>query len=555
MTIPIHKTLFPRRGLIVSCQALPHEPLHGGDAMAKMAKAALQSGAIGIRTNGAADIRAIKDAVDLPVIGLIKRDIPGSAVFITPTLDEVKAVIEAGADIVALDVTDREDRLAKVAELIEYAHQAGACVMADVSTYYEGLAAEKLGADFIGTTLSGYTPYSRQEEGPDLELVKRLSAAVSIPVVAEGKIWTPQEAAEALQAGASYVVVGSAITRPQLITERYVKAVQKMVGSQGGGNSMNQTDKQYAIGVDVGGTKIHAGIVGRDGEVVRTVSLPTLAGEKEVLDRITLAIETLQAESAAAGENYSIRGIGIGTAGQVNRADGSIRFASDLLPGYTGVPVKRLIEERFGLPAAVDNDVNVLVLTEKTLGSGKGASHMLCLALGTGVGGAVMVDGKLMHGAWGGAGELGHMSVDFNGLPCVCGGAGCLEQYASGTGIGKRMRTKLRSMGMPDDSIDSREVFTRWQNGDQAATEVMDETFAALGAAIASLVHTFNPEVIVIGGGVAEAGEKFFERVREEAAKRSMASFLEGVQIVKAYQGNWSGMIGSALQIWESQGA
>ncbi|ULL13540.1 N-acetylmannosamine-6-phosphate 2-epimerase [Paenibacillus sp. H1-7] len=222
--------LFAQRGLIVSCQALENEPLHGGDAMAKMAKAAEMSGAIGIRTNGVDDIRAIKAAVALPVIGLIKRDIPGSAVFITPTLDEVRAIVEAGAEIVALDVTDREDRLEQAASLIEYAHQAGAAVMADVSTFEEGLAAERLGADFIGTTLSGYTPYSPQQEEPDFDLIRRLSARVSVPVIGEGRIWTPEDAAQALACGATYVVVGSAITRPQLITARYVQAVRKQLG-------------------------------------------------------------------------------------------------------------------------------------------------------------------------------------------------------------------------------------------------------------------------------------------------------------------------------------
>ncbi|MEC0202297.1 N-acetylmannosamine-6-phosphate 2-epimerase [Paenibacillus lautus] len=232
MSKTTNRNLFSKRGLIVSCQALEHEPLHGGDAMAKMAKAALQSGAIGIRTNGVDDIRAIKEAVDLPVIGLIKRDMPGSDVFITPTLDEVVQIIAAGADIVALDVTDREDRLAKVAELIAFAQQAGVAVMADVTTYEEGMAAEKLGADFIGTTLSGYTPYSTQIEGPDLALVSSLAADAQVPVVAEGRIWSPEEAALVLQAGATYVVVGSAITRPQLITARYVEAVRKVIGSE-----------------------------------------------------------------------------------------------------------------------------------------------------------------------------------------------------------------------------------------------------------------------------------------------------------------------------------
>ncbi|KOP65249.1 hypothetical protein AMS62_08310 [Bacillus sp. FJAT-18019] len=310
----------------------------------------------------------------------------------------------------------------------------------------------------------------------------------------------------------------------------------------------------YAIGVDVGGTKIHAGIANKQGDVLYSVNLATLAGEKKVPDRIVEAIEVLMAEAPKPEGGYSIQGIGIGTAGQVDQSDGSIRFASDILPGYTGVPLKRIIEKRFGLPVYVDNDVNVLVLTEKTLGAGRGASHMLCIALGTGVGGAVFTGGKLVHGTWGGAGELGHLSVDFNGLPCVCGGVGCLEQYASGTGIAKRMKAKLRSQGsQPSSAVDSREVLARWQSGDPVATEVMDETFAALGAAIASLIHALNPEVIVIGGGVAEAGEPFFERVREETAKRCMKSFMENVSIVQAHQGNYSGMIGAALQVFEGK--
>lgn len=307
----------------------------------------------------------------------------------------------------------------------------------------------------------------------------------------------------------------------------------------------------YAIGVDVGGTKIHAGIVDGQGKVLHSINLPTLAGQKKVPERITEAIEALLAEPSIR-DAYPIQGIGIGTAGQVNRSDGSIRFASEILPGYTGVPLKRLVEERFGVPVYVDNDVNVLVLTEKTLGTGRGAGHILCIALGTGVGGAVFAEGRLVHGAWGGAGELGHLSVDFNGLPCVCGGVGCLEQYASGTGIAKRMQAKLLSLGSePASQVDAREVLSRWQSGDPAAVEVMDETFAALGAAISSLIHTLNPEMVVIGGGVAEAGEPFFERIREETAKRSMKSFSENVKIVQAHQGNLSGMIGAALQVFE----
>lgn len=225
------RDIFKSRGLIVSCQALEGEPLHGGDTMVKMALAAQQSGAIGIRANGVHDIRGIKQAVQLPVIGIIKRVLPGSDIFITPTLTEVRQVIEAGAEIVALDVTDRENRLETVRELIDEAHAAGAAVMADVSTFEEGMAAEKLGVDYVGTTLSGYTSYSTQVAGPDIRLLSELARSLTKAVlIAEGKISTPADAALALAVGAEYVVVGSAITRPQLITEQYVQAMSVVLG-------------------------------------------------------------------------------------------------------------------------------------------------------------------------------------------------------------------------------------------------------------------------------------------------------------------------------------
>ncbi|MFK7694965.1 N-acetylmannosamine-6-phosphate 2-epimerase [Paenibacillus sp. HJGM_3] len=219
--------IFAQRGLIVSCQALPGEPLYMPGLMALMARAAAAGGAIGIRANGPSDIRDIKQAVELPVIGLLKRDIPGSAIYITPELADVQAIIEAGADIVALDMTDREDRAERVKPLVDYCHVAGVQVMADISTLEEGLLAERLGADLISTTMSGYTPYSPQQEGPDLELVRRLSAQASKPVVAEGRIWSPAEAVHALEAGATYVVVGGAITRPQQITEKYTAQLER----------------------------------------------------------------------------------------------------------------------------------------------------------------------------------------------------------------------------------------------------------------------------------------------------------------------------------------
>ncbi|RJE87444.1 ROK family protein [Paenibacillus sp. 1011MAR3C5] len=308
---------------------------------------------------------------------------------------------------------------------------------------------------------------------------------------------------------------------------------------------------KYAIGIDIGGTKINAGIVTHKGEILLSESLETLAGQENTVRRVQQAIQHVIEEASKTWPDIRYRGIGIGSAGQVDWHEGSIRYASELIPGYSGAQLKSILEKQYGMTVWVDNDVNVIALAEMRLGAGLGKRQFICLALGTGVGGAVVIDGRLLHGAWGGAGELGHMSVDFRGIPCICGARGCLEQYASGTSIARLMRERLAAIGTPNEQVNARDVFALWQEGDPLAASVMDEMIAALGSAITSLIHIFNPELIIIGGGVAESGEQLVDRLRQEVSRHTMPSFAEGVQIETARLGNWSGMIGAALQAWE----
>lgn len=214
--------------LIVSCQALEDEVLHVPGYMAKMALAAKLGGAVGIRSNSPEDIRSIKNEVDLPVIGLWKIKSPNSEVFITPNFEAAKAVHEAGADIVAIDCTFRKNADGKWAwELIdEIKKKLGVLVMADISTFEEGMNAEKMGADLVSTTLSGYTADSPKLDGPNFELIEKLSSALKIPLIGEGRIWTREEAKKALDLGAYGLVVGSAITRPYEITKRFVNFIK-----------------------------------------------------------------------------------------------------------------------------------------------------------------------------------------------------------------------------------------------------------------------------------------------------------------------------------------
>ncbi|MEW8978892.1 MAG: N-acetylmannosamine-6-phosphate 2-epimerase [Symbiobacterium sp.] len=218
-------------GLIVSCQAEPGDPLWGVEHMVALARAAHVGGAVGIRTNYPQHVRAIRQAVPLPVIGLYKKHYPNSPVYITPTMTEVRSIADAGADIVAVEFTDqpRPDGLTN-AELLRQIRLAypGLPVMADISTLGEGLAAAQLGVDLVSTTLSGYTSYSRRLEGPDLELIAELVSRISVPVVAEGRFRDPQDCARALELGAHAVVVGTAITRPQTVTAWYVDAMRSV---------------------------------------------------------------------------------------------------------------------------------------------------------------------------------------------------------------------------------------------------------------------------------------------------------------------------------------
>ena len=216
-------------GLIVSCQALEDEPLHSSMIMSRMAYAAYLGGAKGIRANSKEDIIEIKKKVDLPILGIVKRDYADSPIYITPTMREIDELVEAKTDIIALDATDRLRPNGKTMESfvkdIKNKYK-DIPLMADISTYEEGINAWKAGFDLVSTTLSGYTPYSVKSDKPDFELIERLSRDITIPLIAEGKVWVREEAEEALKRGAYAVVVGTAITRPMEITRRFVNCIE-----------------------------------------------------------------------------------------------------------------------------------------------------------------------------------------------------------------------------------------------------------------------------------------------------------------------------------------
>jgi N-acylglucosamine-6-phosphate 2-epimerase len=220
-----------RGGLVVSCQALPDEPFYSEDGglMPRFAIAAERAGAVAIRANSARDVKQIKAAVDIPVIGLVKRDYPPFAPYITVTMEDVESLIGAGADAIAIDCTNRPRPDGKTpSQFVSQIQDKHNCaLMADVATIDEGIAAAESGVDIVSTTLSGYTKETQDRPAPDFDLIGTLASRLQVPIAAEGRIHDPSQARKALELGAHCVVVGGAITRPLEIASRFVEAMSQ----------------------------------------------------------------------------------------------------------------------------------------------------------------------------------------------------------------------------------------------------------------------------------------------------------------------------------------
>jgi glucokinase len=289
------------------------------------------------------------------------------------------------------------------------------------------------------------------------------------------------------------------------------------------------------LGVDVGGTTIAAGVVTRDGDVLAEAQAPTHAGGAGSAGRtIEALIEALQSD--VAGRGLAVTGIGVGVPGIVDAEQGTIGDEVPHVPELTGTPLAATLAARFRRPVFIDNDVNALALAEWEFGAGRGARSLVVLAPGTGFGSGIVVDGRLLRGAAGFAGELGHAPVKFDGDPCWCGGRGCLALFASGRGIAEAARSRvarapgaalLEAAGGDPLAITAPLVFRMAEAGDAEAACVVDEACQAIGAMIGVVVNGLNPDVVVITGGVAGSlvplERKLLRAAGEYALRRALA--------------------------------
>jgi glucokinase len=319
-------------------------------------------------------------------------------------------------------------------------------------------------------------------------------------------------------------------------------------------------DKRWIVGVDLGGTNIVVGVLpidGGAGEVfaVRNVATDAHRGAKFVVDRIVGLIEDSIDEvlSAHGGVRESVAGIGIGSPGPLDRKTGTVINTPNL--GWRNFPLRDLIANSVGLPATLDNDANCATYGEWWLGAGRDVETLVGLTLGTGIGGGIVLNGEIFHGASDAAAEIGHTTIDSTGRRCKCGNYGCLEAYASGPAIALRAIEGIEAgtesllpalvNGRLED-ITAATVYEAVVLGDPYANEVMRDTAKFLGTGIANIINILNPEMVVIAGGVTRAGDHLFVPLRAEVRRRAFKSAEEACQIVSGQLPELAGVIGAA---------
>lgn len=311
---------------------------------------------------------------------------------------------------------------------------------------------------------------------------------------------------------------------------------------------------KYSIGIDLGGTKILIALVDKEnGEIISYVKKKTKKdkGPKNIMKKMTEGIEELLEESGK--KLCEISSIGVGAAGQIDREAGTIIAAPNL--DCYDLNIKKILTERFNIPVFVGNDVEIAALGEMKFGAGKGCKDFVCIFVGTGVGSSIVKDGKIITGATGTAGEIGHMIVDLNGRQCACGGHGCLEAYASRSAIERRIEGALkkgRKSCILDyletgKSISSSMIQKSIEREDELVLQYVTEASEYLSGGIASIINFINPELIILGGGLIDAVDYFYQKTIKKARAKSLPVPAEKIQFKKAELGDFSGVIGATF--------
>ena len=313
---------------------------------------------------------------------------------------------------------------------------------------------------------------------------------------------------------------------------------------------------RFVLGIDIGGTNLVVGAVAEDGSALHALrSEPTRPeeGSDTVLRRLGGMGRAVMDETRKTVPGAEFAGVGAGAPGPLDTKRGVVLLTPNL--GWVNLPLRQLLQDALGIPAMIDNDANCAVLGEWWRGAARGAKQVIGITIGTGIGGGIIVDGRLYHGASDCAGEIGHTTVEVNGRRCKCGNYGCLEAYASGPAIARRAVEAIeagQTSKLPDyvdgalERITAQTVYQAAHDGDELAEEVVGDTAKFLGAGIANMINIFNPEIVVVFGGVTYAGERLFGPLRREVAKRAFKPAVAVCRIVPAELTGTAGVYGAA---------
>lgn len=310
---------------------------------------------------------------------------------------------------------------------------------------------------------------------------------------------------------------------------------------------MVKEEMNYAIGIDLGGTSVKYALVNEAGEVLFGGKLPSRAevSAEAVMEQVAEAARITREE--AARRNCPLKGIGLGTPGIVDETNRIVLGGAENIAGWENIDLASFLEARTGLPAAIGNDANLMGLGETKYGAARGCSHVVFLTVGTGIGGAVIIDGKLFNGYANRGTELGHVPLIATGERCACGATGCLEHYASTAALVRRFGTLATREGLPVTGEVNGELIVRlYRQGVPPAVQCMQEHFFYLGRGIAGFINIFSPQRVVIGGGLSEAGDFYLENIKRVAAGNTIPDCARNTEIVVAALGNGAGCIGAA---------
>ncbi len=312
------------------------------------------------------------------------------------------------------------------------------------------------------------------------------------------------------------------------------------------------TQLQYAIGVDLGGTTIKTGIVSSDGEIIFQSKFPTLGeqGPKTVIGQIRKSIE----EVLARAKGKTLRGIGIGSPGIVDEKGGIVKDPPNFADWHN-VALGNAVAKIFRLSAKVENDANVAAIAEAKFGAGKHHPNFLFVIWGTGVGGGIILNGNIYRGPFGGAGEIGHVCIDYNGLQCNCGAQGCVEAYVGQRYLSQRTVERLKHhprsailklVGGDVSKVEPKYISQAALKGDKLAREIFTEAGTLLGVALGSVLNTVDVRVIIIGGGISAAGDFVFTAIKKSVQSHVMKPMREDITVLPAKLGNSAGILGAA---------